>query len=70
MPETADIKSSAHDVRNNIHAFEMALMVLEQDLSAGNRQDVMGLLKSEIADTKRNVERLIQLVEAELRRPR
>lgn len=70
MSEITDIKNSTHDVRNNIHAFEMALMVLEQEETLKDRQDLISLLKSEIADTKRNLERLIKLVEAELAEPR
>lgn len=70
MPELTDIQKTAHDVRNNIHAFEMALTVLEQNPSPDNVHNLIGLMKSEVSDTKRNLEHFIALVESKLDEPR
>ncbi len=65
MSDASEIKEAAHDLRNNMHAFEMALVVMEQSDSMETRNEMIKMLRNEITDTKKNIERFIGLVESD-----
>lgn len=50
---------SAHDCRNNLHVIEMALMLLESEVSSPKGIRVLEMLATEVSKANSNLERLI-----------
>lgn len=65
MKDRADIRQASHDLRNNLHVMEMALMVLERESDSLRRGELLNSLKNELDQTKRNLDRFDSLVRAE-----
>ena len=65
MYDREDIRQASHDLRNNLHVMEMALMVLEHESDSLRRGELLSSLKNELDQTKRNLDRFVSLVRAE-----
>lgn len=65
MKDRAEIRQASHDLRNNLHVMEMALMVLERESDSLRRGELLNSLKNELDQTKRNLDRFDSLVRAE-----
>jgi hypothetical protein len=57
------IRQATHELRNNLHVIEMALLVLEYEDDSHQREELIGALKNELEHTKRNLDRFIRLVQ-------
>lgn len=65
VKDGAEIRQASHDLRNNLHVMEMALLVLELESDSLRRGELIGSLKNELDQTKRNLDRFVNLVRAE-----